>query len=81
VASSPHLEACAKGYEVLLPHRLHRHVAADGLREFQGKKLVNVAMDADLKLDATDEEKQERKEAAAGPQAALRAREVGARLA
>ena len=39
-------------------------LAADGLKEFQGKKLVNVAM-ADLKLDASPESKKS-EEAAAG---------------
>ncbi len=61
VASSPHLEALrAKGFEVLLLTDFIDQFVIDALREYQGKKLAS-AMDADLALGATDEEKQERK--------------------
>ena len=64
-AKSPHLEALReRGYEVLYLFDPIDTLAADGLKEFQGKKLVNVAM-ADLKLDASPEAKQS-EEAAAG---------------
>ncbi len=64
-AKSPHLEALReRGYEVLYLFDPIDTLAADGLREFQGKKLVNVA-NADLKLDASPEAKQS-EEAAAG---------------
>lgn len=64
-ARSPHLEALReRGYEVLYLFDPIDTLAADGLKEFQGKKLVNVAM-ADLKLDASPEAKQS-EEAAAG---------------
>ncbi len=62
---SPHLEALrSRGFEVLLMTDPMDEWAADGLREFQGKKLVS-AMRADLSLEATDEEKRDR-EARAG---------------
>jgi molecular chaperone HtpG len=64
-ARSPHLEALReRGYEVLYLFDPIDTLAADGLKEFQGKKLVNVA-NADLKLDASPEAKQS-EEAAAG---------------
>ncbi|MFO0607602.1 MAG: molecular chaperone HtpG [Polyangiales bacterium] len=62
VADSPHLESVRKkGYEVLLMTDLIDTWAVEGLREFQGKKLVSV-QDANLKVDATEEEKKEREE-------------------
>jgi len=62
VADSPHLEAVRKkGYEVLFMTDLIDSWATDGLREFQGKKLVSV-QDANLKVDVSDEEKKEREE-------------------
>lgn len=62
VADSPHLEAVRKkGYEVLLMTDLIDTWAVEGLREFQGKKLVSV-QDANLKVDATEEEKKAREE-------------------
>lgn len=60
VADSPHLEALrAKGYEVLFLTDFVDQFVVDALREYKGKKLLS-AMDADLSLGATDEEKQER---------------------
>ena len=62
VADSPHLEAVRKkGYEVLFMTDLIDSWATEGLREFQGKKLVSV-QDANLKVDVSDEEKKEREE-------------------
>ena len=50
-ASSPHIEALrAREYEVLYLSDAIDTLAAEGLREFQGKKLQNVA-NADLKVD------------------------------
>ncbi len=64
-ANSPHLEALReRGYEVLYLFDPIDTLAADGLKEFQGKKLANVA-NADLKLDASPEAKAS-EEAAAG---------------
>ena len=64
-AKSPHLEALReRGYEVLYLFDPIDTLAADGLKDFQGKKLVNVAT-ADLKLDVSPEAKQS-EEAAAG---------------
>jgi molecular chaperone HtpG len=63
-ARSPHLEALReRGYEVLYLFDPIDTLAADGLKEFQGKKLVNVA-NADLKLDASPEAKQSEEAAA-----------------
>jgi molecular chaperone HtpG len=62
---SPHLEALrSRGYEVLFMTDPIDEWAADGIREFEGKKLVS-AMRADLALDASDDAKKER-EARAG---------------
>ena len=62
VENAPHLEALKKkGYEVLLMTDGVDQWAVDGLREFEGKKLVS-AMEAELEgLDdaATDAEKEE----------------------
>lgn len=56
-SKSPHLEALReRGYEVLYLFDPIDTLAADGLKDFQGKKLVNVA-NADLKLDASPEAK------------------------
>jgi molecular chaperone HtpG len=64
-SKSPHLEALReRGFEVLYLFDPIDTLAADGLKEYQGKKLVNVAM-ADLKLDASPEARQS-EEAAAG---------------
>jgi len=63
-AGSPHLESLKKkGYEVLLLTDPVDEWAVDGLREWKGKKLVS-AMKANLKLDATDEEKKAKEEKA-----------------
>ncbi len=65
VADSPHLEGVKKkGYEVLYMTDAVDTWAVEGLREFQGKKLVSV-QDANLKVEATDEEKKEREEKSA----------------
>lgn len=57
LAGSPYLEALtAKGYEVLLMTDPVDEWAAEGLGEFQGKKLVS-AMRADLSVPKTDDEK------------------------
>jgi molecular chaperone HtpG len=63
VASSPYLEGMKKrGYEVLFMTDPVDDWTAQGLREFEGKKLVSV-MHADLKLDAgTDEDKKKNEE-------------------
>jgi molecular chaperone HtpG len=54
---SPHLEALrARGFEVLLMTDAVDTWAAEGLREYGGKKLVN-AMRADLKLPGAEEDK------------------------
>jgi molecular chaperone HtpG len=63
-AGSPHIEALRKkGFEVLLLTDPVDEWAVDGLREFEGKKLVS-AMKANLTLDATDDEKKAREERA-----------------
>lgn len=63
VAASPHLEALrTRGYEVLYMTDPVDEWAAEGLREFQGKKLVS-AMRAELPLDDSDEAKQAREQA------------------
>ncbi len=55
VENSPHLEGLkAKGYEVLFMTDAVDQWAIEGLREFDGKKLVSV-MDADLKLGKDDD--------------------------
>ena len=57
---SPHLETLRKrGFEVLFMTDPIDEWAADGIREFQGKKLVS-AMRADLSLDASEDAKKER---------------------
>lgn len=62
VADSPHLEALKqRGYEVLFMTDPVDEWAAQGLREFQGKPLVS-ALNADLKLQATDEQKKEKEQ-------------------
>ncbi|HEX8699034.1 MAG TPA: molecular chaperone HtpG [Myxococcaceae bacterium] len=63
---SPHLEALRKrGYEVLYLTDPVDEWAAQGLREFNGKPLVS-ALQADLKLQETDEEKQQKEQQAQG---------------
>ncbi|KFE64323.1 molecular chaperone HtpG [Hyalangium minutum] len=63
---SPHLEALRKrGYEVLYLTDPVDEWAAQGLREFNGKPLVS-ALQADLKLQETDEEKKEKEQHAEG---------------
>jgi molecular chaperone HtpG len=60
---SPHLEELSKrGYEVLFMTDAVDEWAAEGLREFDGKKLVS-AMRAELPLDETPEHKKEKEEA------------------
>jgi len=60
VADSPHIEAVRRrGYEVLYMTDVIDTWAAEGLREYQGKKLVSV-QNADLSLDETPEEKKEK---------------------
>ncbi len=66
VADSPHLEALKqRGYEVLYMTDPVDEWAAQGLREFQGKPLVS-ALQADLKLQTTEEQKKEQAEHAQG---------------
>jgi molecular chaperone HtpG len=56
---SPHLEALrSRGYEVLFMTDPIDEWAAEGIREFQGKKLVS-AMRADLALDSSDDAKKD----------------------
>ncbi|HLL06925.1 MAG TPA: molecular chaperone HtpG [Myxococcaceae bacterium] len=63
---SPHLESLRKrGYEVLFLTDPVDEWAAQGLREFNGKPLVS-ALQADLKLQETDEEKREKEQHAQG---------------
>jgi molecular chaperone HtpG len=63
---SPHLEALRKrGYEVLFMTDPVDEWAAQGLREFDGKPLVS-ALQADLKLQETEEEKREKEQRAGG---------------
>jgi molecular chaperone HtpG len=63
---SPHLEALRKrGYEVLYLTDPVDEWAAQGLREFNGKPLVS-ALQADLKLQESDEEKKEKEQHAEG---------------
>jgi molecular chaperone HtpG len=63
---SPHLEALRKrGYEVLYLTDPVDEWAAQGLREFSGKPLVS-ALQADLKLQETAEEKREKEQHAEG---------------
>ncbi|HEX2568869.1 MAG TPA: molecular chaperone HtpG [Polyangia bacterium] len=60
LAGSPHLEALRKrGYEVLYMTDPVDEWVTESLNEFEGKKLVS-AMRADLKLEATEEEKKAR---------------------
>ena len=62
LGSSPYLEALAKkGFEVLLMSDPVDEFAVSGIREWKGKKLVS-AMQADLDLDSTEEEKKAREE-------------------
>jgi molecular chaperone HtpG len=62
IESSPHLEELRRrGYEVLYMTDPVDEWAAEGLGEFEGKKLVS-AMRAELKLDETAEKKKEREE-------------------
>ncbi|WP_426736151.1 molecular chaperone HtpG [Myxococcus faecalis] len=66
VEDSPHLEALKqRGYEVLFMTDPVDEWAAQGLREFQGKPLVS-ALQADLKLQSTDEQKKEHEEKSEG---------------
>lgn len=66
VADSPHLEALKqRGFEVLYMTDPVDEWAAQGLREFQGKPLVS-ALQADLKLQSTDEQKKEQEQHAEG---------------
>jgi molecular chaperone HtpG len=63
---SPHLETLRKrGYEVLFLTDPVDEWAAQGLREFNGKPLVS-ALQADLKLQETAEEKREKEQRAEG---------------
>ncbi len=63
---SPHLEALRKrGYEVLYLTDPVDEWAAQGLNEFNGKPLVS-ALQADLKLQETAEEKREKEQRAEG---------------
>ncbi|WP_224247211.1 molecular chaperone HtpG [Hyalangium gracile] len=63
---SPHLEALRKrGYEVLFLTDPVDEWAAQGLHEFDGKPLVS-ALQADLKLQETPEEKKQKEEHAEG---------------
>jgi molecular chaperone HtpG len=65
VESSPYLEALrSRGFEVLLMVDAIDQFAVEALREFDGKKLVS-AMQADLQLPETEEEKKETEKAAA----------------
>lgn len=60
VAESPHLEALrAKGFEVLLLTDFIDQFVIDALREYKGKKLLS-AMDADLALERSEDEKKAR---------------------
>jgi molecular chaperone HtpG len=62
IESSPHLEELKRrGYEVLFMTDAVDEWAAEGLREFSGKKLVS-AMRAELKLNETAEQKKEKEE-------------------
>jgi molecular chaperone HtpG len=64
VAGSPHLEALKqRGYEVLYLTDPVDEWAVNGLREFEGKKLVS-AMHAELKLNQTEEQKKEQEQQA-----------------
>ncbi|RKH61483.1 molecular chaperone HtpG, partial [Corallococcus interemptor] len=66
VADSPHLEALKqRGYEVLFMTDPVDEWAAQGLREFQGKQLVS-ALNADLKLQSTEEEKKAKEQVSEG---------------
>jgi molecular chaperone HtpG len=66
VADSPHLEALKqRGFEVLYMTDPVDEWAAQGLREFQGKPLVS-ALQSDLKLQSTDEQKKEQEQRAEG---------------
>ncbi len=63
IAGSPHLEALRqRGYEVLYLTDPVDEWAVDGLREFSGKKLVS-AMRAELPLEESEDDKQEREKA------------------
>jgi molecular chaperone HtpG len=62
IESSPHLEELRRrGFEVLYMTDPVDEWAAEGLREFEGKKLVS-AMRAELKLDETPEQKKAKEE-------------------
>jgi molecular chaperone HtpG len=62
IESSPHLEELKRrGYEVLFMTDAVDEWAAEGLREFSGKKLVS-AMRAELKLNETAEQKKEKED-------------------
>ncbi len=66
VEGSPHMEALrAKGYEVLFMIDPVDQWAVEGLREFDGKKLVSAA-DSNLSLEETDEEKKVKEEQTEG---------------
>jgi molecular chaperone HtpG len=65
VQGSPHLEELSRrGYEVLFMTDAIDEWAAEGLGEYEGKKLVS-AMRAELSLDETPERKKEKEEASA----------------
>ncbi len=62
IESSPHLEELRRrGYEVLFMTDAVDEWAAEGLREFSGKKILS-AMRADLKLNETADQKKEKEE-------------------
>jgi molecular chaperone HtpG len=64
LADSPYLEALRKrGYEVLFMTDPGDEWVADGLSEFEGKKLISV-MRADLKLEGEDDKKKDEETAA-----------------
>ena len=61
IENAPHLEGLRKrGYEILLMTDPIDEWATESLREFEGKALVS-AMRADLKIEATEEDKTARK--------------------
>ncbi len=81
-AGTPHHEALAKrGYEVLFMTDPVDEWAVTGLREYEGKPLVN-AMTADIDLPTTEEEKKdaEAKKSTLGPLLALMKEVLGERV-